>query len=251
MQDATINFSFSGLPANYCFTDFNRFALDIVAGMSGFLPGTFSSFVVSATEPDVADRDKVWIQVDANGIPTGKIFRYFGGWYMQNPRRDPNERVWWAGSEAAAWSYDGGDGTDPSTTPPTPYSGAMWEVDHDYDFRFPIGAGTSATPTTIAPGATGGDENSTLPDHTHLVGRFSDNAQDDPFFILGSGTNASSLKGCFGNLNSDIRELFSALTGPIMQTDVVNSATPITFTNMPPYRVGYWLKPTARQYYTP
>src|SRR6185436_2759046 len=55
--NATISFQFAGLPggAEYCFTSPDRFALDIAAGLSGFLPGNFNKIINSDSEPSAAD----------------------------------------------------------------------------------------------------------------------------------------------------------------------------------------------------
>lgn len=247
MQDALIQFSFAGLSANYCFTTPERFALDIAAGLQGYLPGSYSTIIRSATEPVATDRHLVWYQVNADGAHTGRVFTYaYGRWVMQNPRRNPSERVWFEGSEAAAWSYDGGDGTDPATNPPTATTGAMWMVDHNYDFRFPLAAGTSAKPTTVSVGDTGGQEEVTLtpenmPSHIHSLnndgaskfGRYDENdGSQNPW---GSG-NAGAFEGEFP---------FS--TQP---TGGDTDGETVAMGNLPPYRVGFWLKPSDRQFYT-
>jgi len=256
-SDALINFTFAGLPANYCFTSYDRFALDIAAGLQGFLPGNYSTFVVSQAEPDVADRDKVWIQLDSNGLPTGRIFTYIGGWFQRHPRRDEagkylDERVWWVGTEADAWSFDGGDGTDPSTTPPTTTTGAMWERDTDFDFRFPLAAGTSPKPTTVSIGDTGGEEEHTLTSdevakHTHLcwpadggdgnAGR--QWSHQDPG---GESDTGDITKSIVPNDDNTAKTTLQA---------VAQSDGDAAHNNMPPYRVGVWLKPTIRGYYSP
>lgn len=252
-SDALISFSFAGLSANYCFTTPERFALDIAAGLQGYLPGAYSTIIRSSTEPAAADRDKVWYQVNADGAPTGKSFTYaYGSWVMPNPRRDPNERVWFEGSEAEAWSYDGGDGTDPSSSAPTSTTGAMWEYDENYAGRFPLMAGTTAKPTTYSIGDAGGEEEVTLTaaqvaKHQHKVwpadGGDSNTAKEWSHFDAG-GESCNS-----------------GLTKPIMPTDDCSARTTVLATeqddggeahpNTPLYRVGAWLKPTARIYYTP
>ena len=251
-NDAPISFSFAGLSADYCFTDFNRFALDIVAAMGGYLPGEYSVIIKSITEPAAADRDKAWIKLiddGGDGIPGPyPPFNYYGGkWVVSNPipASEPAVRLWFEGSEASVWSYDGGDGTDPTTTPPTNTTGAMWQVDHNYDFRFPLGAGTSATPTTVSVGATGGEENHslTIPElapHSHTMqdhfGEATPNITSTP-----PGNAVVWLPG-------------PTVTDPLdVSTDSTGGAgTPKVVTphnTMPLYRVGFWIKRTARIFY--
>lgn len=257
-QNAIIQFSFAGLADGYCFTTPERFALDIVAAMQGYLPGTYSTFVSSASEPDVDDRDKLWIQLDADGYPTGRIFTYIGGWFMRNPRRDAagaylDERVWWAGSESDAWSFDGGSGDDPSTTPPTPKTGAMWEVDHDYDFRFPLAAGTSPKPTTVSVGNTGGEE-----DHVLISNEVAKHQHQVWPADGGDGNTAKE----WSHFDAGGESCNPGLSKPVMPTDDCSSGKTTLVAsyqtdgdaghnNMPPYRVGYWLKPTIRIYMSP
>lgn len=254
MNNAVIQFSFTGLSANYCFTGFDRFALDIVAGMQGYLPGTYSTIVRSATEPVAADRDKVWFQVNADGAATGKQFTYaYGKWVMLNPRvASGDERVWWTGSESDAWSYDGGDGTDPSSNPPTATSGAMWVRDRDYDFRFPLAAGTSAKPTTVSPGDTGGNEEivqtaAQVAKHQHLV-----------WPADGGDGNTGKI---WSHLDPGGESCASALEKIIQPNDNCDAQTTLvaqfqadgdeSMNVMPPWRCGMWLKRSARAYFTP
>jgi len=252
-NDAVITFSFAGLPAGYCFTTAERFALDIAAGLQGYLPGAYSTIVRSSTEPAAADRDKVWVQVNADGAFTGRTFTFaYGTWVMQNPRRDPAERVWFEGSEADAWLYDGGSGDDPSSTAPTVTTGAMWEVDTNYDFRFPLAAGTSPKPTTVSVGDTGGEED-------HVLTAIEVAKHQHPVWPADGGDgNTGKL---WSHFDAGGESCASGTSKPIIPTDDCSDQTALNATqqtdgdaghnNMPPYRVGYWLKPTIRQYYTP
>ena len=259
MNDAIISFTFAGLASPYCFTTPERLALDIAAGLEGFLPGNYTAFVRSETEPVVDDRDKIWVQVNADGAPTGKTFGWaYGKWVMLNPRRNPDERVWFVGAEDAngVWAYDGGDGSNPSVTPPTLTTGAMWEVDHDFDFRFPLAAGTSPDATTVAVGDTGGEERVTL-----LAYQLASHTHDIAFKIPGHKGEDGTRVACDGGtastmLTNDIVQYPDAELDPtyplaaIAKAAVVPPGSDTSHNNLPPYRVGYWLKPTARLYYT-
>ena len=249
-QDALIQFVTTGAPGGdaYCFTTFPRLFLDMAASLSGFLPGTYSTFIAQQGEPDVSDQDKIWIQLDAAGFPTGRYFKYLGGWFTRHPRRQDgeawqDERIWWVGTEADIKIFDGGNTDAVSTT-----TGPMWEIDHDFDFRFPLGAGTSPKPTTVAVGDTGGNEEETLslskiPPHTHSLndssatnkfGRYDENdGNENPW---GSG-NQGSFEGEFSFSTQSTGGNSTGGTDPV--------------SNMPPYRVGFWLKPTIRIYLRP
>lgn len=253
MTDAIIQFSFAGLASPYCYTTPERFALDIAAGLQGYLPGTYSTIIKSSTEPVATDRDKVWYQINADGASTGRQFTWaYGKWVMQNPRRDPAERVWFEGSEAEAWAYDGGDGTDPSSNAPTQTTGAMWEVDHNYDFRFPLGAGTSPKPTTVSVGGTGGAEEVVLTaaqvaKHQHKV--WPSDGGDGNTGMIWSHVDPGS-ESCTSDLEKGIQPSDDC---PNQTTLLANFQTDgdEAHPNMGPYRAGFFLKPTQRQFWTP
>lgn len=244
-----IAFSFSGLPEGYCFSSFDRLALDIVNNMFGYIPGEYSVIIDSESEPAAEDRSKLWHKQLAGGAPTGKLFSYYlGKWVSPHPIEPESQmRMWWTGTEAELWSYDGGDGSDPSAVAPTATTGAMYERDRDYDFRFPLAMGTSPAPTstTVNPGDTGGEEVHTLTQaetplrsHFHLDGT-PQQAGSDIYNWFGRTADGAS-KAAFqsGTVASD-----KSHTSTEDEDGTAHN-------NMPPYRVGMWAKRTARQYYT-
>lgn len=230
MQNAPISFSFAGLPVGYCFTTPERFALDIANGLSGYLPGTFNKIINSDSEPAVADRiDSLWYKTTE-----GRIYRYDGGWISPNPvEASGDERRIFVGSESDIWSYDGGDGTDPSTTPPTSRTGAMWQRDTAFDFRFPLGAGTSPAPysTTVSVLGTGGEEKHVLTQAELPLYNLD--------FTYGTGVGGSVFfKGS------------SASTTAVDNTSVSSAGGGQAHQNMPPFIGVYFIKRTGRQFYT-
>lgn len=256
-SNASISFTFAGLPGAdaYCFSSFSRFALDIVSNMSGFLPGQYSTIIKSETEPAAADRGKDWHLLLPGGAPSGKIYSFFMGKWVTPHRIEPGsqERIWWTGTEAELWAYDGGDGTDPSVaaSTPTATTGAMYEKDDDYDFRFPLQAGTSPAPTstTVAPGDVGGAEVLTLteaqlPEHSHAM--FTDTIQVGSNLVGPNEHVAAQLQ--FSDSSYIMSKTLTAvdpalgITGAIGDGDAVNK--------MPPFRTGMWGKRTARVYET-
>jgi hypothetical protein len=239
MQNAPIKFSFAGLPAAYCFTTPQRFALDIASGLSGFLPGDFAKIIRSEDEPDVSQRiDSLWFKPSQ-----GRLYYYDGGWINRN-LADAIDRRWVEATPAEIWAYDGGDGTDPSTSPPTDRTGAMWEEDTNYAARFPLAAGTSPAPnsTVFGVGDTGGEEKHTLlpaelPKHSHKVQ-----------FIgtLCSVTSTTRFGGeptggtpDFGNADCPVTDSFGG--------DGTGVTTP--HNTFPLYRCGRWIKRTGRLFY--
>jgi microcystin-dependent protein len=249
-SDAIIQFTFAGLLEPYCFTTPGTFALDIVNGLSGFVPGEYSVIIDSDATPALVDQDKLWHH-RPGGAPSGKIYAFYLGQWVTPNREAPSSdvRKWWVGTEANVWWHDGGDGNDPATFAPTPITGAMWEVDHDYDFRFPLGAGTSSAPqsTVVASGATGGEEDHTLladevPLHGHAA-IYNTGAEDlsdaSGGIMVGPG---STVQAAFTGTPTETRGQEIGGSGG----DPVGATTP--HNTMPPYRVGFWIKRTARIY---
>jgi microcystin-dependent protein len=143
-------------------------------------------------------------------------------------------------AESDVWSYDGGDGDNPTTDPPTDKSGAMWEVDHDFDFHFPLGAGTSAAPynTLINVGDVGGEEKHGLTSdengiHSHFL-----RADQGQVF-----TGKLSVTGKDIPAGNYISNEFSTATQI--------SGLGVGHNNMPPYIGVYFIKRTMRKYYLP
>lgn len=259
MNDVPINFSFAGLPAGYCFSDPARFALDIVAGLSGFVPGQVSSFIIGSSEPDVNDRNKLWVRLNPDGSPDRQYIFFAGKWVSKNAvEANAQERRWWVGTEAQAWAYDGGSGQDPASTTPTATTGAMWQRDTDYDAKFPFQAGTITEPDnttkTFNVGDVGGEENHALiltetPPHNHQlwVGG-SDDSTSAPIReaveTIKSHTNGAD--ATYMNANGGSNYVQNSGGDPAASPPVVA----LPHNNMPPFRVGMWIKRTARVYYT-
>lgn len=254
MNNAVINFSFAGLPEGYCFTGFDRFALDLVQNMTGYLPGQYGTVIVSETEPSADDRDKPWLKLLPGGAPTGKTFIYYlGKWVYPNPiEPGADERKIWVGNESDVWSYDGGDGTDPSSNAPTATTGAMWERDTDFNFRFPLGVGTSPAPysTTVSVGATGGAEKVALaedemPPHGHPA-RWNGGGEgdSDPTGGIMVGPSGSETRPAWSGEPDDARG--KAIGGTGGDADGATTA----HNNMPPYVAVFFIRRTARIYMT-
>lgn len=263
-SNAIIQFSFAGLPPSYCFQGFDRFALDIVNNMTGFVPGEYSVIIDSGTEPDAEDRDKLWHKQLPGGAPTGKLYSYYlGKWVTPHPiEASAKMRMWWTGTESELWAFDGGDGSDPSSSAPTATTGAMWSRDTDYDFRFPLAMGTSPAPasTSVVPGDTGGEENHTATDldHIHVTGRFNADSGSNPdhwYGLVGDGTGPAGLArrvvgATSGLVEADINTQdgkYTLASSPLNGDLTPHEATPQN--NMPPYRTGLWAKRSARVYY--
>lgn len=249
-----ISFLFAGLPNGtaYCFESFQRFALDIANGMSGTIEGGL--FNMSEAEPDPDQRDRPWLRL-VGGFPD-RWYVYAGGsWVWPNSRQAGGERIWWDGTESDLWSYDGGDGTDPSSSSPTSTTGAMWQRDTTWDAKFPVQAGTLPNGTVLTIGATGGQDEQVIPDHDHTVGRMesdSGNNADDGFFLTGSSDNAGNARGISGDKNTNEQKSLSDCSGDYLVSSTINDIDDLPkIATVPPYKVAFWAKRTARVYYVP
>lgn len=248
-SNAPITFQFAGLPAGYCFTTPERLALDIAAGLSGFLPGEFTTIINSDTKPTRSDRDKLWHKTIA-GAPSGHIFMFFNGSWVARNLVEPSgdERRIFMGIESDIWAYDGGDGNNPTVTPPTDATGAMWEKDAAFDFRMALGAGTSPAPvsTIVAVGGTGGEEKHTLtqaelPDVIFPV-KETNNPALTSQGLWGEGSTGDASTGDNGLTSPNSGENPTYIS-------VHSGGSGTAHQNMPPFIGVYFIKRTQRVFY--
>lgn len=266
-MSANVNFTWGNLPDGFCFSTLEGFKNDIFNLLEGTVDVT--GIVIGPNTPDVSDQDKVWIKTDAAGRPVG-IFLFLGSWIWPNSRAPSSqERIIWTGLEADLWAYDGGDGTDPSSSPPTLTTGAMWQKDAAFDFRIPMGAGTNPTTydgnpaTVLNQGDTTGDERVTLSDteiaHRHITGRFDSDGQSYGWFpidsavttitgtaerILGSGGATPGTKNT-GAIESD------ASGDWMVSSEVqIGNTDRTAHQNLPPVIGVFFGKRTARKFLT-
>lgn len=239
------------LPEGYCFTTWARLLNDFFTLSSGYVPGTYNFFVDGNTEPAPEDRGKIWIRRNGDGSLDRMYVYFMGQWLGEfDPvwTANSSKRTLWTGLEADLVTEDGGE-----AGPITATTGAFWEVDHNYDARFLVGPGTftpdPADPTsggTIAPGGTGGRENSretltsvNLPSHSHdIASEQSDEigVSEAGRFQVGDGT----LKWRTSNTSDKIGH--TRVTGG----DATGLTTPLNFTNLPPYRGIFVIRRTSR-----
>lgn len=229
--------------AGYCPASLQQLANDLVNGTQvTFLvqQGSFLYNFGSAT-PAPENRIFPWLY-----SPNGLWYTFqYGLWVapMDASEREPTFRKMWKPStgtpESALWALDGGDGTDPSTSPPTVSTGAAWQVDHDFDGVFPVAAGLipgSSPAVTLAIGDTGGSNThvltqAELPDidlHSAIRSGATDPQDPGTTFLANP---AAALPNTF--------DLVTPLGGN-------GDAIPM----MPPYRTIYWIKPTIKRFYT-
>jgi hypothetical protein len=223
------------LPANYCPASYQKLANDIIGGTQATFNSTIgnSFFNFGPTYPAINNRIYPWL--DENG----QWWIYDQGfWLRKNPVTAANERRIFVGTTTDLLSYDGGDGTATATNT----TGPMWEVDTEFEARFPVGVGAfvasgavavlgKTTSTSIA-----GEDQHTLtvpemPKHTHsMTWDSNDTSGGDQLNTLYYGPEANIPNNMIKNTGE---------TGG----DVAHN-------NLPPFYGVYFIKRTIRVYYT-
>lgn len=252
-MNGIITLTFGGFPDGYCYPgDPNDFANDLLnATVVTFNTSTANLFYnFGDTEPSVDNRIYPWYRTDSD---EDDGWYYWNGTYWIQPHPVPpesDERRLYVGSEASLLTYDGGAneavGVDGCTGP-------FWEVDHDFDFCFPLGPGTSAGGTVVAVGGTGGVEEHTLteaemPAHLHNI--VSDTSQGSVAWDNSPTADKAIVRRSTDPGGDTEYSLCSEeLTTPeatVGASSTVGGGDP--HTNMPPYRGAFIIKRTARVY---
>lgn len=200
------------------------------------LAGDLTGVIISATEPDPEDRDKMWVKFSAGN--TQHYVFINGLWVWPHP--DPpsgNVRRIYVGTLASITTYDGGDANAAGDA-----SGPMWERDTTFDARMPLGVGTlPLSGTVVAVTNTGGADEVTvvennLPEHDHGMPAGDNEIRTavDP----GSGNNNDDAVSGGGFVSYDTFLPFG-------------QATPDPMDNMPPYIGCFFLKRSTRIYIRP
>jgi len=223
------------LPANYCPASYQKLANDIIGGTQATFNSTIgnSFFNFGPTYPAINNRIYPWL--DENG----QWWIYDQGfWLRKNPVTAAYERRIYVGTTTDLLSYDGGDGTATATST----TGPMWEVDTEFEARFPVGVGAfvasgavavmgKATSTSIA-----GEDQHTLtipemPKHTHsMTWDSNDTSGGDQLNTLYYGPEA--------NIPNN------------MIKDTGSTGGDVAHNNLPPFYGVYFIKRTIRVYYT-
>lgn len=241
--NATILFQFGGFADGYCPVSYQQLGNDFAQALSGYLPGSYITVITGDTEPAAIDRDKPWIRSD------GRWYQYsapgLGAWVARNNLPPGAVMMYAATAEADIWAFDGGDGTNPTSAPPTASTGAMWEKVSQLDGKLPIGPGTlTVSGTVLAPGDTGGLDQVTitqamLPD------------VDLPVFVR-NGLSSFSPANVYGHLSgggsNNTTSVANGNTSSTVVADLGGSGSPVNI--MPPYYTIYFIRRTARLWYT-
>ncbi len=238
MNNLPVKFVNGTIPPGVCFNNEQERLNYFTSLLGGYLPSNFILWNYGPDEPDPDNRGLPWLRLNVDGS-MDRVYVYFNGQWV-SPYRIPSdslERMIWTGSTGDLQTYDGGNANAVDYA-----NGPFWEVDHDFDFRMPIGAGTSPAPysTTIAVGATGGAEKVVLdtnqmPAHTHEV---------DVPFIAGNNANVNSEIGVYKPASGH-----TTLTSKTAGGD--DDGNTVAHQNLPPYRAIYMCKRTSRVAWTP
>jgi len=226
------------LPVGYCPSNYQQLANDVISGTQANFNSSIgnSFFNFGPTTPTLNNQVYPWL--DNNG----NWWVFQGGyWARQNPvAAGSSERRIFVGTSADVLSYDGGDGTVYSGNP---YAGSMWAIDTNFEARFPVGAGTFAASGVVSVNGTttstaiAGEDKHTLvtaemPSHTHQI-------LDQYINLVQRGTADS---GVFSATNRS--------EGVANLLPTTSSGGDAAHNNLPPFYGVYFIKRTARVYYT-
>jgi hypothetical protein len=205
-------------------------ANDIIGGTQATFNSTIgnSFFNFGPTYPAINNRIFPWLDQDGNWWIYDQSL-----WLRKNiVAASGYDRRIYVGTTTDLLSYDGGDGTATATNT----TGPMWEVDTEFEARFPVGAGAfvasgavavmgKATSTAIV-----GEDQHTLtipemPAHTHNF-----------FPLVTADANNGGANGVQYGTTANVA------------TSSTGDGT--SHNNLPPFYGVYFIKRTIRVYYT-
>lgn len=242
------------VPADFCPVGtgaaFWQAVINLMAQSQLSISGTLTNLVISATTPGADQRSNAWLRLAVADSSPIRLYKWaLGYWVSQNPIQQDGRRWPYVGTEASVWSIDEGDGTDPSVAGNvTAVSGAMWQVDHTFDGRFPLGAGNLPSGTAVAQGSTGGNDQVTmieanLPPHQHVLA------------LTGPGDSGIPLPatppGVPGSLGVHATNLMYTSGNPGIVAAMVNNGngTSKPLNSISPYVGLFFIQRTARVHY--
>jgi hypothetical protein len=225
------------IPSNSCFTTVSALYDLFINSTSAEVAGDYSLFNFGDTIPSAEDTDKPWIRTIA-GQPDRLYYYYNGAWVSKHPvpyvAGASGERKIYVGALGDIDTYDGGSSGSVTLT-----TGPFWERDTEFNAKFPVGIGNTENGTEITEASkTGGSDQtvlqeSNLPPHDHDV------IYNPRGFETGS-INTGSAEGSF--------KVGAGKAGGMVIAGGAQSSD--AFTNLPPYYGVYFIKRTARVYYT-
>jgi hypothetical protein len=228
------------LPDGYCNMSqqelFNWIFDNLEADLTNVDPET----IYSEDEPDPEDRDKTWGRLLTDGS-IERLYRYIdGGWVSRHPvAPGEDERRIYVGSSGDLETYDGG-----SSGAVGDAAGPMWEIDTEFAGRVPVGVGTVPdTAITYAVGANAGSGQVTLT----MVNLPEDMPLDNTWSAYRTNLETGSPQWLGPNYIGSSTTPSEATT----TENFVNDGGGQAFDIAQPGRGVYFIKRTARIYYTP
>jgi hypothetical protein len=217
------------LPVGYCPTNYQQLANDVISGTQATFNSSIgnSFFNFGASIPALNNQVYPWLDEDGNWW----IYKD-GYWLRKNPVAiGSSERRVYVGTTTDLQTYDGGN-----TNTLSNWSGPMWEVDTEFEARFPVGAGTfAASGVVVVQGkvtstAVAGEDKHTLtvpeiPAHSHNF-----------FPLVTADANNGGANGVQYGTTANVA---TSSTGG----DAAHN-------NLPPFYGVYFIKRTSRVYYT-
>jgi hypothetical protein len=217
------------LPVGYCPTNYQQLANDVISGTQATFNSSIgnSFFNLGASIPALNNQVYPWLDEDGNWW----IYKD-GYWLRKNPVAiGSSERRVYVGTTTDLQTYDGGN-----TNTLSNWSGPMWEVDTEFEARFPVGAGTfAASGVVVVQGkvtstAVAGEDKHTLtvpeiPAHSHNF-----------FPLVTADANNGGANGVQYGTTANVA---TSSTGG----DAAHN-------NLPPFYGVYFIKRTSRVYYT-
>ncbi len=225
------------LPAGYCIGSgvpgLQAFVNLVIGGTVVPLDVSTSTFFnFGSSVPSAENRIYPWYRWSASQPELNGWYVFESGYWL---RPNPVEaacgiRQIWRGLLADIDTFDGGE-----VAAVTDIRGPMWEIDHDMDYRVPVGAGTLPDATVLTMDADGGANKHVLtvaemPAHLHTI-------TAEPNCDIDQVSNRT-LAGRDGNPGEFAGSMDTGTTG----TDQGHN-------NMQPYRVVSFIKRTARVFH--
>jgi microcystin-dependent protein len=229
-----VEISSSSIPVGLClpFTDAQwQLAVSLLSGTADVSPN------IHKGEAPPTDLTKTWRKT-ISGVPD-KFYDFASGvWLARHDWADRIGGTMLAPAGLALADIDTFDGGEAG--PVTAFTGPMWARDTDFDAMFPIGPGTLPSGAALVEGATGGEEKhalttAELAPHSHVVLASMDET--------GGGTSVNRLRTNITEADSDVN---TADTGG---DPVTPGLYGVPHGTMPPFRVRFFLRKTARTHY--
>lgn len=211
------------------------------------LLGDITGILIQDSAPDPEDRDKAWIRLTAPGGPPSfylPFVWYNGAWVARNPSAPSGDEIrMWIGSTTDLETYDGGAAGTVGDA-----SGPMWEVASDFAGRVPIGVGTIPDTTvavTVDTNAGAGQvtlSDVNIPQHSHQIG------------VESSDVTSSAEDGQLRDASGDVTWISTWNQTAVGVTrnwgGAASDGSTTPFNNTPPSRGVYFIRRTARIFYT-